>query len=146
MREKESIIIVWCGQKNPSLGITVKHHAAQPRDAKQWPSDGLFYPHLSPMKDSYNIHQHRMKIYSHQNLLHFIHEKEFIDSPEFESSVSGDEKYQVRKSLCRIPSLKHVILCAWICCITFELHYEKTCLRGIWPVWLEPVCSHTETS
>ena len=37
----------------------------------------------------------RMKVYSHQNLLHLIHETEFIDSPEFESSVTGDEKFQV---------------------------------------------------
>ena len=27
----------------------------QSRDAKQWPSDGFFYPHLTPMKDSYNV-------------------------------------------------------------------------------------------
>ena len=46
----------------------------------------------------------RMKIYSHQNLLHHVYEKEFIDSPEFESSVSGDEKYQV-------------IVCACIMCL-----------------------------
>ena len=26
----------------------------QPSDAKQWPSGGFFYPHLTPMKDSYN--------------------------------------------------------------------------------------------
>ena len=24
------------------------------RDAKQWPSEGFFYPHLTPMKDSYS--------------------------------------------------------------------------------------------
>ncbi|WAR08252.1 POPD1-like protein [Mya arenaria] len=36
----------------------------------------------------------RMKVYSHQNLLHYIQETEFIDSPEFESSVTGDEKFQ----------------------------------------------------
>ena len=38
---------------------------------------------------------YRMKVYSLQNLLHEIHEAEFIDSPEFESSVDGDEKFQV---------------------------------------------------
>ncbi|XP_052811665.1 blood vessel epicardial substance-like [Mya arenaria] len=45
-----------------------------------------------------------MKVYSHQNLLHYIQETEFIDSPEFESSVTGDEKFQVSVyagSLCR---------------------------------------------
>lgn len=36
-----------------------------------------------------------MNVYSHNNLLHKIGEKEFIDSPEFESGVGGDEKYQV---------------------------------------------------
>lgn len=36
-----------------------------------------------------------MKVYSHQNFLHMIREMEFIDSPEFESSVTGDEKFQV---------------------------------------------------
>ena len=37
----------------------------------------------------------RMNVYSGHNLLHQIQEKEFIDSPEFESGVNGDEKYQV---------------------------------------------------
>lgn len=36
-----------------------------------------------------------MKVYSHRNILHLIQEMEFIDSPEFESSVTGDEKFQV---------------------------------------------------
>ena len=35
MQEKESIMVVWCRWKNPSLGITVWHHLAKPRDAKQ---------------------------------------------------------------------------------------------------------------
>lgn len=38
-----------------------------------------------------------MKVYSQQNLLHHIQEMEFIDSPEFESSVTGEEKFQVFK-------------------------------------------------
>ncbi|OWF52517.1 popeye domain-containing protein 3-like [Mizuhopecten yessoensis] len=37
----------------------------------------------------------RMNVYHHHNILHQIQEMEFIDSPEFESGVSGDEKYQV---------------------------------------------------
>ena len=53
MQEKESTMVVWCGQKNPSLEITVWHHSAKPHDAKQGPSDVLFYPHLTSMKDSY---------------------------------------------------------------------------------------------
>ncbi|CAC5409873.1 BVES [Mytilus coruscus] len=46
----------------------------------------------------------KMNVYSHNNLLHQIHEKEFIDSPEFESGIGGDEKYQVSifaGSMCR---------------------------------------------
>ena len=35
MQEKESIMVVWCGYKNPSLWITVRHHSAQTCDAKQ---------------------------------------------------------------------------------------------------------------
>ncbi|XP_052710072.1 popeye domain-containing protein 3-like [Crassostrea angulata] len=37
----------------------------------------------------------RMAVYSHHQELHHVVAKEFIDSPEFESAVSGDEKYQV---------------------------------------------------
>ena len=37
----------------------------------------------------------RMNAYSNRNLLHTIKAKQFIDSPEFESSNSGDEKFQV---------------------------------------------------
>ncbi|KAK3600501.1 hypothetical protein CHS0354_007881 [Potamilus streckersoni] len=36
-----------------------------------------------------------MKVYSNKNILHSIREYEFIDSPEFESSMTGEEKYQV---------------------------------------------------
>ena len=41
MQEKESVMTVWCGQKNQSLGNTVWHHLVLPCDAKQWPSDGF---------------------------------------------------------------------------------------------------------
>ncbi|XP_048768781.1 popeye domain-containing protein 3-like [Ostrea edulis] len=37
----------------------------------------------------------RMVVYSHHQQLHHIKAKEFIDSPEFESAICGDEKYQV---------------------------------------------------
>ncbi|XP_046572700.1 blood vessel epicardial substance-like [Haliotis rubra] len=46
----------------------------------------------------------QMNVYSNRNLLHTIRSKQFIDSPEFESSVSGDEKFQVSviaASMCR---------------------------------------------
>ena len=35
MQEKESIMVVWCGQKILSLGSIVWHHSAKPRDAEQ---------------------------------------------------------------------------------------------------------------
>ena len=54
MKGKENTMVVWCRYlKNPSLGITVWHHSAKSRDANQWPSDGFFYPHLTPMTDIY---------------------------------------------------------------------------------------------
>ncbi|XP_071115086.1 popeye domain-containing protein 3-like [Haliotis cracherodii] len=46
----------------------------------------------------------QMNVYSNRNLLHTIRSKQFIDSPEFESSISGDEKFQVSviaASMCR---------------------------------------------
>ncbi|CAG5130536.1 unnamed protein product [Candidula unifasciata] len=36
-----------------------------------------------------------MQAYSHQNLLHAITERSFIDSPEFESTLTGEETFQV---------------------------------------------------
>ena len=40
-------------QTNSSLRITIWHHSTKSCDAKQWPSDRFFYPHLIPMKDSH---------------------------------------------------------------------------------------------
>ncbi|XP_062589590.1 popeye domain-containing protein 3-like [Saccostrea cucullata] len=37
----------------------------------------------------------RMSVYSSHQELHQVQAKEFIDSPEFESAISGDDKYQV---------------------------------------------------
>lgn len=36
-----------------------------------------------------------LSVYSSRNFLHHIYQGQFIDTPEFESSVSGEEKYQV---------------------------------------------------
>ena len=48
-----------CKKKNLSwlFGVDRKiSPSVEPRDAKQWPSDRLFfYPHLTPMKDSYTL-------------------------------------------------------------------------------------------
>ena len=54
MQEKESIMVVLLRiEKSVPRDHCVWHHSAKPRDAKQCPSDGFFYPHLKPMKDSY---------------------------------------------------------------------------------------------
>ena len=47
-----------CKKKNLSWLFDVDRKIcplAEPRDAKQWPLDGFFYPHLTPMKGSYNL-------------------------------------------------------------------------------------------
>ena len=54
MQEKVSIMGVWCGQKNLSLGITVRHHSASLVMPISDPRDRFFYPHHTPMKDTYN--------------------------------------------------------------------------------------------
>ena len=53
MQEKVSIMGVWCGQKNPSLGITVRHHSASLVMPISDPRDRFFNPHHAPMKDTY---------------------------------------------------------------------------------------------
>ena len=49
MQEIESNMSILCRWKVPTLGITVWHNSAKPRDAKQNPRDGIFYPYLTPM-------------------------------------------------------------------------------------------------
>ena len=44
MQEKVSIIGVWCGEKNLSLGITVRHHSASLVMPNSDPHDRFFYP------------------------------------------------------------------------------------------------------
>ncbi|KAL5009895.1 hypothetical protein ScPMuIL_012200 [Solemya velum] len=56
-----------------------------------------------------------MHVYSSQNFLHHIREGEFIDSPEFESSITGDEKYQV--------SILAATVCRYICWPRQSLEY-----------------------
>ena len=45
MQEKESIMVVRCELKIPSLGMTVRHHSAS--------RDGIFNSHVTAIKDSY---------------------------------------------------------------------------------------------
>ena len=56
-QEKESIIRVRVGYKNPSLEITVCHHSASLVMPNGDPQDGFFYPTLTVMIDSYNMTQ-----------------------------------------------------------------------------------------
>ena len=53
MQEKVSIMGVWCGYKNPSLGITDRHHSASLVMPTSDPRDRFFYPHHTHMKDTY---------------------------------------------------------------------------------------------
>ena len=48
MQEKESNTSSVCTEI-PSLGTTILHYSAKPRDANSDPRDGTFYPHLTPM-------------------------------------------------------------------------------------------------
>ena len=53
-QEKESLIRVRVGKKNPSLVITVWHHSASLVMPNSDPRDRYFYPTLTLMIDSYN--------------------------------------------------------------------------------------------
>ena len=53
MQEKESIMVVRCELKIPSLEITVRHHLASLVMPNSYPRDGIFNSHLTIIKDSY---------------------------------------------------------------------------------------------
>ena len=55
MQEKESIIVVWCRLKVPSLRITVRHHSASLAMLNSYRRDRIFNPQLTAIKNSYNI-------------------------------------------------------------------------------------------
>ena len=55
MQEKVSIMDVWSGIKNLLLGITVRHHSASLVMPIIDPRDRYFYPHHTPMKDTYHL-------------------------------------------------------------------------------------------
>ena len=55
MEEKESIMVVRCELKIPSLRITVRHHLASLKIPNSYPGDGIFNPHLTTIKGSYNL-------------------------------------------------------------------------------------------
>ena len=53
MQKKESIMVVWCELKIPSLGITIRHNSASLMMPKGYPHDRIFSQHLTTIKDSY---------------------------------------------------------------------------------------------
>ena len=53
MQEKESIMVVRCELKIPSIGITVRHHSASLVMPNSYPRDGIFNPLFTTIKDSY---------------------------------------------------------------------------------------------
>ena len=55
MHEKDSIMVVRYGLKILSLEITVWHHSESLVISNSYPCDGMFSPHLTSIKDSYNI-------------------------------------------------------------------------------------------
>ena len=54
MQEKESIMVVWCKLKVPSLRITVRHHSASLAILNSYRRDIIFNPQLTAIKNSYN--------------------------------------------------------------------------------------------
>ena len=52
--EKESIMVVWCKLKVPSLRITVRHHSASLAMLNNYRRDRIFNPLLTAIKNSYN--------------------------------------------------------------------------------------------
>ena len=54
MQEKESIMVVWCKSKVPSLRITVRHHSASLAILNRYRRDKIFNPQLTVIKNSYN--------------------------------------------------------------------------------------------
>ena len=50
---KNPLFVYGSDRKNPSLGITVRHHLASLAKLNGDPGDGFFYPTLTLMTDSY---------------------------------------------------------------------------------------------
>ena len=55
MQENESVMIVQCELKIPSLGITVWHHLASLVMPNSYPCYETFNHHLTTIKDSYSL-------------------------------------------------------------------------------------------
>ena len=54
MQDEESIMVVWCELKVPSLKITVRHHSASLMMLNSYRRDRIFNPQLTAIKISYN--------------------------------------------------------------------------------------------
>ena len=55
-KKKVSIMGVWCGYKNPSLGITGRYHSANLVMPISGPRDRFFCSHHTPMKDTNRLY------------------------------------------------------------------------------------------
>ena len=66
MQEKESIMVVRCELKISSLGITAPHHLTSLVMPNSYPRDGTFNPHLTTIKDSYNLNKVNVKAFKIQ--------------------------------------------------------------------------------
>ena len=55
MLNKKAVMVVRCELKIPSLRITVQHQSASLVMPNSYPCDGIFSPHLTTIKDSYNV-------------------------------------------------------------------------------------------
>ena len=86
-QEKESIICVRVGEKNPSLGITICHHSASLVMPNDDPRDGFFYPTLTLRIDSYRILQ-ELSCLSCSNTV----------KPRFDTYLDEDHRYVERQS------------------------------------------------
>ena len=54
MQEKESIMVVWCKLKVPSLRKSIRHHSASLAMLNNYGRDRIFNPQLTAIKNSYN--------------------------------------------------------------------------------------------
>ena len=119
MQEKVSNMSVWCRQRNPSLGITVRHHSASLVMPISDPRDRFFYPHRTPMKDTYYL---RLFILD-SALLELQWLVQFLRDPFFE--LLSETIYPTNLKLVTVPHFSRftlVSLCQW--------HF----LSSVWPL------------
>ena len=79
MQKKESIMVVRCELKIPSLGMTIRHHEASLVMPNSYPRDRTFNRHLTTIKDSYIL----MKVCTHFDQKLFSHNVSHIQTVGF---------------------------------------------------------------